>query len=133
MNICTKRRIGAVLLIATPLLFASCSSGQRTDGGQSHEPAQAQAAPAAPATATDEPETIVAPGATLVVFGLGCPLCANNLDLELGAIAGVTGVEVDLSTGEVGLSVADGASVPRSVIASTVEDAGFTLKSVRAN
>lgn len=127
MNPCTKRRFGAVLLIATLLLFASCSSGQRTDGGQSHEPAQAQAAPAA------EPETIVAPGATLVVFGLGCPLCANNLDLELGAIAGVTGVEVDLSTGEVGLSVADGASVPRSVIAATVEDAGFTLKSVRAN
>jgi len=87
---------------------------------------------AAAAQETADAGPVTSPGATLVVHGLGCPLCANNLDLELKSIEGVTGVEVDLGTGEVALAVAEGASVPRGVIRSTVVDAGFTLKSITA-
>lgn len=82
---------------------------------------------------TTEGGPIASPGATLVVHGMGCPLCANNLDLELAALDGVTAVLIDLGSGQVQMGVAPGARVARSAIASTVEDAGFTLKSIDQN
>lgn len=80
-----------------------------------------------------ESEPIASPGATLVVHGMGCPLCANNLDLELAALNGVTAVLIDLGSGQVQMGVAPGSRVARSSIAATVEDAGFTLKSISQN
>lgn len=68
--------------------------------------------------------------AVLWVNGLGCPLCATNIDLVLARVKGVSNVKVDLSSGKVSLDV-DPASPPTSArLAKVVEDSGFTLVKV---
>ena len=65
--------------------------------------------------------------AVLWVNGLGCPLCATNIDLVLAKVKGVSNVKVDLSTGKVSLDV-DPATPPTAArLATVVEDSGFTL------
>src|SRR5688572_27775319 len=70
--------LSSVLLIP---LAAGCQSSANQFGG---------------AEAT---QPIDSPTATLLVYGMGCPLCANNLDKQLLAMGNVEKVEVDMGTG----------------------------------
>jgi copper chaperone CopZ len=70
------------------------------------------------------------PGGTVVLYvnGLGCPLCANNLEPQMKRVRGVERVEVDLGRGvaQVALSEHGPRPSPRR-FRDAVEDAGFTL------
>lgn len=67
-------------------------------------------------------------GTTLLyVNGLGCPQCASNVDVQLLRLPGVAGVNVDLSTGIVTLTVKGAKRPTPQQITDKVEDAGFTL------
>ncbi len=69
--------------------------------------------------------------AVLWVNGLGCPLCATNIDKQLERVRGVERVDVDLSNGKVTLKLKPGAAHPSpSVLGEAIEDAGFTLVKV---
>ena len=65
--------------------------------------------------------------AVLWVNGLGCPLCASNIDRQLKRVDGVTSIIVDLSRGKVTLGLLPGKQPSPARLGAAVEDAGFTL------
>lgn len=81
---------------------------------------------------SDEPAAVVdSPTATLIVHGMSCPLCANNVDKQLLDVPGVSGVNVDMGTGEAKVKFMPGAKVTKQQLADAVDKSGFTLAEVR--
>lgn len=65
--------------------------------------------------------------ATYTVAGMTCGHCVNSVGSEVGALAGVTDVKVDLATGE--LTVTSDAPLSRDAVAAAVDEAGYQLVS----
>ena len=63
------------------------------------------------------------------VDGLGCPFCAYGIEKELGSIAGVDKVDVDLKDGVVVVTMAGEATLGQDTAKQAVEKAGFDLRS----
>jgi copper ion binding protein len=61
---------------------------------------------------------------TFAVRGMTCEHCRAAVRDEVGAIPGVTGVEVDL---ERGLVTVEGEDVTRAAVAAAVEEAGYEV------
>jgi len=59
------------------------------------------------------------------VVGMTCDHCARAVRTEVGAIDGVTDVDVDLTRGVV--RIADEQPVPITALHDAVEEAGYTL------
>lgn len=78
-----------------------------------------------------DPGPITGSSATLIVHGMSCPLCANNVDKQLMAIPGVESVNVDMGSGEVKVALATQPRVTRAQLARAVDASGFTLMEVR--
>ncbi|MDI9402574.1 MAG: heavy-metal-associated domain-containing protein [Limnohabitans sp.] len=74
----------------------------------------------------------LAPGRyALVVFGMSCPKCISNVDLQLGRIDGIANPKVDMKHGIVTIDV-DGPVAPsREAVFRAILDAGFTLREIR--
>ena len=69
---------------------------------------------------------------TLVVYGMGCPQCANNVDKQLLKVPGVEQVKVNLGTGNVLVTFADDAARPsQAQLAKAVSNSGYTLVRVQ--
>jgi copper chaperone CopZ len=66
----------------------------------------------------------------LVVFGMSCPLCANNVDQTLLDVPGVTSVTVDMSTGKATVSLDGKTAVTRGQLATAIDKSGFSLQSI---
>jgi copper chaperone CopZ len=66
----------------------------------------------------------------LTVFGMSCPLCANNVDNTLKEVAGVERVAVDMGSGEVRVGLDGKTPVTRRQLAKAVDRSGFSLKKV---
>ncbi len=66
---------------------------------------------------------------TYIVDGMTCGHCVNAVTSEIGILAGVTGVEVDLSTGAV--SVTSTAPLTEADVAAAVDEAGYILTAAR--
>jgi copper ion binding protein len=62
---------------------------------------------------------------TYTVTGMTCDHCARAVTAEVGAIEGVTEVDVDVATGSVRVSAA--APVSSSRLREAVEEAGYQL------
>jgi copper chaperone len=63
---------------------------------------------------------------TVTAVGMTCGHCVSSVRQEVGAIAGVTDVDVDLKSGRVTI---DGTTpVHRHAIKRAVEEAGYELK-----
>jgi copper ion binding protein len=62
---------------------------------------------------------------TYTVTGMTCDHCARAVTAEVGAIEGVTGVDVDVATGRV--SVNAETPVPPLRLKEAVEEAGYQL------
>jgi copper chaperone CopZ len=75
-------------------------------------------------------KTPVVHSATLIVNGMSCPLCSNNVDKQLLKIDGVTKAAVDLGSGKVRITLAAEKKVSKSQLEKAVDDAGYTLKQV---
>ena len=81
---------------------------------------------------TKSDQAILGSNATLWVNGMGCPLCASNLDIQLKRLKGVGEVAVDLSIGVVTVDLKPGVSHPSPArLGEAVEDAGFTLVKIQ--
>jgi copper chaperone len=63
--------------------------------------------------------------ATYTVTGMTCEHCVRSVTEEVGALSGVTGVDVDLASG--GLTVTSEAPVPDDAVRAAVEEAGYEL------
>jgi copper chaperone CopZ len=64
---------------------------------------------------------------TYTVTGMTCGHCASAVGREVGAIAGVADVQVDLGSGSV--TVASGRPLDPAQVAAAVEEAGYELAS----
>ncbi|RKS79403.1 copper ion binding protein [Actinomadura pelletieri DSM 43383] len=64
--------------------------------------------------------------ATYTVTGMTCGHCVGSVTEEVGQIAGVTGVDVDLQTGRV--TVTSDAPLDVAQVKDAVEEAGYELK-----
>ncbi|MBX3316265.1 MAG: heavy-metal-associated domain-containing protein [Phycisphaeraceae bacterium] len=69
---------------------------------------------------------ITADKVTLAVNGLSCPLCATNVDKQLGSLRGVQDIRIDFEKGEIELQLKDPRPSPSS-LARAIDQAGFTL------
>ncbi|NUP53821.1 MAG: heavy-metal-associated domain-containing protein [Catenulispora sp.] len=82
-------------------------------------------------SATAEPkETTVSENATTAVYtvsGMTCGHCVKSVTEEVGAIDGVTAVDVELATGKV--TVTSTAPLADAAVKAAVDEAGYTLVS----
>ncbi|MEU6788494.1 cation transporter [Nonomuraea angiospora] len=62
---------------------------------------------------------------TYIVKGMTCGHCVSSVKEEVGGVAGITSVEVDLAGGL--LTVNSEGPVDRAEIAAAVEEAGYEL------
>lgn len=145
---CSHRTLGAGSVLLLGLALAGCSGGPAA--GPASDPAAVAPAAAAtgPGQEAGEPTAPITTGgagalltgddvipgdaATLVVHGMSCPLCANNVDKQLLDVKGVKNVWVDMGTGEVRVQLVPGVVVTRDQLAGAVDRSGFTLAEVRA-
>lgn len=118
-------RMGA-LITGVGLLAAMGFTGLGCVMPRDADRASSAAAPEAEAAVADG-TAINGAWATLVVFGMSCPLCANNVDKQLLAVRGVTEVKVDMGTGQVRVGLDPAAGVTREQLAAAVDRSGFTL------
>ncbi|WP_433331434.1 heavy-metal-associated domain-containing protein [Spirillospora sp. CA-294931] len=63
---------------------------------------------------------------TYTVTGMTCGHCVSSVKGEVGQVAGVTGVDVDLATGQVTVS-SDG-PVDDALIRDAIDEAGYEVK-----
>ena len=64
---------------------------------------------------------------TYTVTGMTCDHCSRAVNAEVSAVAGVTSVDVDLTTGKV--TVSSDQPVAVATIREAVEEAGYSLAS----
>jgi mercuric ion binding protein len=69
------------------------------------------------------------PAYKLHVDGLACPFCAYGIEKKLGAIQGVQRTEVDIASGTVTVTMAEGATLDEAAAKMAVREAGFSLRS----
>ena len=62
---------------------------------------------------------------TYTVVGMTCGHCVNSVKEEVSQVPGITGVEVDLTSG--GLTVTGEAPVDDDAVRAAVEEAGYEL------
>lgn len=67
--------------------------------------------------------------ALFVVNGMGCPLCANNVEKQLRSVPGVERVTINLGTGIVAATLSPSNPPSQAVLERAVRDSGFTLVS----
>ncbi len=94
-------------------------------GCADHRPSQAT-----PAAAASDDAPISGRQVVLVVHGMSCPLCANNVDKTLGAVPGVAGVTVDMGSGRATVTLDGVTPVTRGQLSKAVDKSGFSLKTI---
>lgn len=68
------------------------------------------------------------PSYRLQVDGLACPFCAYGIEKKLRSLDAVDKVQVDLESGQVVVTMKDGAVLAEPTARQAVKDAGFTLR-----
>jgi len=107
--------LGLALCIGAAAAASGC---EKTTAMKSSEPVSLGAAGNRP---------IDAGSATIWVQGMGCPLCANNVDQQLSKVPGVSHVDLNLGTGEVRVALEQGRQPSRAQLAQAIRNTGFTL------
>lgn len=122
-------RLLASALFASFLALASCASSPNAmkENAITHHVAPDDLA------YVQTKQAIPAKSATLYVNGLGCPLCASNIDKQLARVSGVEVKNIDLSTGKVAVHFTGDKHPAPFNLAHAVEDAGFTLVKIESN
>lgn len=75
-------------------------------------------------------QAIESDAVTMVVRGMSCPKCADNIDLQLRSVRGVRDVAIDLGKGEVMVDFEPLMHPTRGDLERAVERTGFTLVSI---
>lgn len=65
------------------------------------------------------------------VFGLSCPLCANNIEKQLKRDKDINKVSIDLESGKVIVDYKVSKPNMEGSIQKAIEDSGFTVREVR--
>lgn len=123
------------LFAVAPLSLVACQKSTNINPGSGPNGAVSSEENRPAATPEDFPtDPISADRATLLVYGMSCPLCATNVDQQLLAMPGVSTVNVDLSSGWVTVTFSDGAARPSERdLAKAVVESGMTIVDIETN
>ncbi len=112
-------RIAFPLTLIAGLLVTGCATTRSNTAN-----------PSAP-TSTAASDVIAGDTATLVVFGLSCPQCSDNVRQQLVMVEGVEDVAVDLGSGDVTVTLQPGV-VTRQALEQAIVRSGYSLQEIRA-
>jgi len=119
-DIATTLRIA---LLSTTLALSGCATTPDAANSGSSDSIPLGAVDTAPA---------LTPGKyARVVFGMSCPKCISNVDLQLAKITGVAHPKVDMKHGIVTIEVIGPEQPSREALFRAIGDAGFTLREIR--
>lgn len=115
--------------LPTLAALAACAliSGCASRGATGDPNAIVHASTPADLAALDRKQPIDADRVLLYVNGLGCPLCATNVDAQLKRVRGVADAVVDLGAGTVLVVLKETDRPSPRRLADAIADAGFTL------
>lgn len=120
-----------VVILFAAVLIGCVPSSSRTsayDADQSAAmPQPERGSGQSPASYLGDTRPIQGNRAVMTVHGLGCPLCAENINKTLATVPGVVGSDIDLATGFVSVRLRGGQNPSRADLARAIIDAGFTL------
>ena len=124
MHSLTRASFGALCTLAL-FVGPSCSSSQ------SAKTTETATAPSAQDAAAPLPGS----SAVLIVHGMSCPKCANNIHVSLDEVAGVSDSTVDLATGRVTVQFDPLAKTnpSRAELTRVIKNSGFTLVDIQTN
>jgi copper chaperone CopZ len=118
-------RLSALVALLFALVFVSgCakSGSMQTENATSLEQIEAEAAAAGPL----EPNTAV-----MWVYGMGCPQCAYNVDVQLLKVKGVEGVKLDMLSGKVVAQLSPDNPPTEAQLTKAIKNTGFTLVKIQ--
>jgi len=119
----TTRTLASVILASALLTLGACA----TTSERSSAPAAPTSRDASIDLASKAPLT--SDRVTLHVNGLSCPLCASNVDRQIGTLPGVVSADVNFEKGTIDLSLVEPRPSPMT-LERAVDRAGFTLVSI---
>lgn len=108
------------------VLATACESTPKASGASAdpaHDAVVATESSAAPAS------TPAIDGRTALIWvnGMGCPLCANNVDSQLKKVPGVEDVKINLGTGIVNVRLSSCGPSTQAQLEQAIDRTGFTL------
>jgi len=111
--------------------LSGCASTPATTDGEPEKNYIYHNVSAADKAAAASTNGVSANEVVLWVSGMGCPLCASNIDKQIERLPNVTSVKVDLSNGKVRVGMLPNKPHPSpATFGEAIEDAGFTLDKV---
>lgn len=113
-------RFAFISLVCAALAAVGCQSSPESTAAE-HTEHQAEGAEQSVSTEA-APHTAV-----ITVYGMGCPQCANNVDLQLMRVAGVESVTIDMGSGQVFAKLTPQRYPTRDQLAQAINETGFTL------
>lgn len=123
---CTHVSLCAVLFVSGALLTAGCASSSSGGSTPTMTPPEAGTG-TSPRAYLDDDRPIEGDRVVMTVHGLGCPLCAENINKTLAGLPGFAGSDVDMSTGFVTVRFRGEQRPSRADLARAIIDSGFTL------
>jgi copper chaperone CopZ len=118
--------------IATTLRIALLSATLALSGcATTPDAANSGSSDSIPLGAVDTAPALTPGKYALVVFGMSCPKCISNVDLQLAKITGVAHPKVDMKHGIVTIEVIGPEQPSREALFRAIGDAGFTLREIR--
>ena len=112
---------------------ADCAAGETKEACPTCASGEACASCAGKTDPAAEAEPVAAaePVAVIDAKGMGCPLCASNIDRRMQKLDGVTWTKIDLGKGEVIVGLDPNESTPTAQeLQDAVNDAGYTAGDV---
>jgi copper chaperone len=108
--------VSVMATVALGAGLAGCGAGQKSASSMNGD-----------SSAMASETAISGDTAVLTVHGMGCPLCANNVDMQLKNLPGVRDVRVDMGSGRVTVHLADENRPSQEQLARAIRQSGFTL------
>ncbi len=118
--------ISRALCVGALALTTACESTPRASDASVDPARAAVAASENPPAAASAPAT---DGRTALIWvnGMGCPLCANNVDSQLKKVPGVEDVKINLGTGIVNVRLSSSGPSTQAQLEQAIDRTGFTL------
>lgn len=136
MPVSAWNRIVRACGLMTAVAIVGCSGGGATagnSGATSEENPIFHEVTPEDLAAAESKTPLTSDSVVLWVNGLGCPLCASALDVQILRVKGVGSAVVDLSVGKVTVGLRGAPRPSAWQLGEAVRDAGFTLMKVETN
>jgi copper chaperone CopZ len=117
----------SVLALLALLNLVGCGTQKAHDASPGALPSSEQDAPSTPSAILTDAQPVSADQVKLWVYGMSCPKCVSNVDLQLRRLPGVDAVAINMGLGLVTVSMSGASRPSPQQLAGAVDDAALTL------